>query len=247
MILFSSKPRSPAGPPPPASGMLVYLGLLIGLALLFALLPNLDLAASTFAHVLGGGAFAPNDGTWWLLYAGMKPAFFAFFVAILLLGVASWWWKRPVLGITPRRAVFILVSLILIQGLVIDIYLKGVFGRARPREIEAFGGAFAFTPFYLVSDACSKNCSFVSGHAGMAYSTFVLCFLPESKRWRARLFTAALAFGLITGWMRVMQGAHFLSDVLFSGLVVFGLTWLMALVFLRPWPHRLDRLVPAHD
>lgn len=233
-----------AGGLPPASGILRYLLLLVGTALLFALWPSLDQAISAAARAFAGGSFAPTDGTWWLLYAGMKPAFFAFALAVLLLGLASWRLGRPLLGITPRRALFILASLFLIQGLAIDLYFKGAFGRARPRDVEVFGGSLAYSPFYLVSDACRSNCSFVSGHAGMAFSSFVLSFLPRDKRWRRRLFAAALCFGALAGWMRVIQGAHFASDVVFAGLIVYGLTWLTALLVLRPWPEGWDRLVP---
>lgn len=232
------------GAPPAASGILLYLLLLVGLALLFALLPGLDMASSEFARSVAGGAFAPRDGTWWPLYAWMKPVFFLIGLGVLLLGLASWLLQRPLLGVTPRRAFFVVASMALIQGLIIDVYLKGGFGRARPREIEAFGGDFLFTPFYMVSEACRSNCSFVSGHAGMAFSVVALSFLPEQRRWRLVILFAALAFGLLTGWMRVIQGAHFLSDVLFSGMVVFGLTWLMALLCLRPWPERFERLLP---
>ncbi len=234
------------GPPPPASGILLYLLLLIALALLFALWPGLDLAATRFARSLAGGEFAPRDGSWSPLYHWMKPAFFALGIGVILLGLASWRLQRPLLGITPRRAFFVVASLVLIQGLVIDLYLKGSFGRARPRELEAFGGEFLFTPFYMVSEACQKNCSFVSGHAGMAFSFLALSFLPKSRRNRLLALGAALLFGLVTGWMRVVQGGHFLSDVLFAGMVVFGLTWLMALLCLRPWPRGLARLLPDH-
>ncbi len=174
----------------------------------------------------------------------MKPGFFLLGLAVLLLGLASWVLQRPLLGITPRRAFFVVVSMALIQGLVIDVYLKSGFGRARPREVEAFGGDLLFTPFYLVSDACRSNCSFVSGHAGMAFSVVALSFLPQTRRGRLLVLAGAILFGLVTGWMRVIQGAHFLSDVLFSGMVVFGLTWLMALICLRPWPERFERLLP---
>lgn len=238
--------RGAAGGPPAASGILIYLLLLVGTAAVFALWPGLDREVSQLARSLSGGAFAGNDGDWWPLYRLMKPAFLGFAVGVALLGLASWVLGRPLLSLTPRRALFILVSLILIQGLVIDLYFKGTFGRARPRDIEAFGGDLAYSAFYQVSEACRRNCSFVSGHAGMAFSTFVLCFLPKDPRRRRLLFWLALAFGLLTGWMRIAQGGHFLSDVLFAGLIVYGLTWLIALLFLRPWPGRWNRFAPDH-
>jgi len=231
---------------PPASGILAYLTLLAAFALAFGLWPSIDLAISGAARGLAGGSFASTEGSWWPLYHGMKPAFLTFAFAVLALGIASRVRRGRLLGITPRRAVFVLASLALIQGLVIDIYLKGAFGRARPRDIQQFDGDLSFTPFYLVSDACSSNCSFVSGHAGMAFSTFVLCFLVREKLWRRRLFRAALCFGLLAGWMRVIQGAHFASDVLAAGLVVFGLTWLLAFLILRPWRQPWDGWIPDY-
>ncbi len=236
--------RQGQGAPPAASGILLYLFLLTALALVFAQWPELDMAATHLARSLAGDEFAPRDGTWRPLYAWMKPVFFIFAISVIVLGLASWWLQRPLWGITPRRAFFVVLSLALIQGLVIDLYLKNGFGRARPRDMEAFGGALAFTPFYLVSDACQKNCSFVSGHAGMAFSFMALAFLPQKRSQRLWILGAAIAFGLLTGWMRVIQGGHFLSDVLFSGMVVFGLTWLLALICLSPWPKRLERLLP---
>ncbi len=234
------------GPPPEASGILLYLFLLLALALVFALWPGLDMATTELARRLAGGSFAPRDGTWGPLYHWLKPAVFLAGIAMGALGVASWLLGRPLWGVTPRRAFFIALSLLLIQGLVIDLYFKVGFGRARPREMAVFGGDQSFTPFYLVSEACRSNCSFVSGHAGMAYSFLAFSFLPARRSRRLMLLAAAILLGLLTGWMRVIQGGHFLSDVLFSGMVVFGLTWLLALVILRPWPRGLDRLMPDH-
>lgn len=218
---------------PAASGIVVYLLVLGLLALVFGLWPQLDLAVSAFAREISGGRFQFPDGWWHWLYAGTRPAFIWLSAVIGALGALSLLRRAPVLGVTPRIAVFVLLAFVVTQGLVIDVYLKIAFGRARPRDLVDFGGTLSFTPFYLVSDQCARNCSFVSGHAGMAFALFALVFVA-AERWRRRLFWAVLAIGLAMGWMRVIQGAHFLSDVLFSGAVVYGVTWLLHLVLLRP-------------
>lgn len=222
---------------PAASGVVLYLLVLTLLATVFGLWPQIDLDVAAFAREISGGRFQFSDGWWHWLYAGTRPAFMWLSAVIGALGALSWLRKAPVLGVTPRIAIFVLLAFVITQGLVIDVYLKIAFGRARPRDLIDFGGTLVFTPFYVVSDQCARNCSFVSGHAGMAFALFALVFVA-AERWRRRLFWAVLAFGLVMGWMRIIQGAHFLSDVLFSGAVVYGVTWLLHLVMLRPavWP-----------
>lgn len=230
---------------PSASGILVYILVLVMAAVVFGVWPQIDLAVSAWAREFSGGRFQHPDGWWWWLYRGMKPLFFAISGLVALLGVASLVLRCPVLWITPRGALFILLAFIVTQGLIIDLYLKPTFGRARPRELIEFGGQLTFTPFYVVSGQCSRNCSFASGHAGMAFALFALVFVAPTA-WKRRFFWGTVVFGLVTGYMRIIQGAHFLSDVLFAGIVVYGVTWLLALAMLRAkaWP-RWPRKVPV--
>ncbi|HKY94116.1 MAG TPA: phosphatase PAP2 family protein [Kiloniellales bacterium] len=222
---------------PRASGIVVYLSLLIAATLVFGLWPQLDLAISSFARDLNGGAFQLKGGPWNWLYRGTRPFFLGLSAVVAAAGIASLLLRRPLGWMTPRKAIFILVSFGLTQGIVVDLYLKSVFGRPRPRELTDFGGDSTFTPFYLVSDQCSSNCAFVSGHAAMVFALLAFSFvLPE--RWRRPAFWLALAAGLVSGWARIQQGAHFASDVIFAGLVTYGVTWLVSLLILRGWIDR---------
>jgi len=222
---------------PRASGILGFILLLVAAALFFGLWPEVDLIVSRWARDISGGRFQFGDGWWQWLYRGLRPLFFVVSGGLALLGLASLLLRRPVLGVTPRVAVFVLVAFALTQGLIVDAYLKTVFGRARPRDLIEFGGVSTFTPFYIVAGQCQSNCSFVSGHAAMAFATFAFAFVAPAG-WRRRVFWAAFVFGAVTGYMRIVQGGHFLSDVTFSGLVVYGTTWLLALALLKPagWP-----------
>lgn len=229
------RPGTTSVGPPAASGILLYLLLLLAAALLFGLWPRLDLLVSGYARDLSGGGFQPSDGWWWWLYAGMRPLFLAISAVVGMLGLAARLLGRSVLGLTLARAVFLLLCFAVIQGLVVDAYLKVAFGRARPRDIVEFGGPLVFTPFYVVTDQCARNCSFVSGHAAMAFAAVAFAFVVPPT-WRRRVFWAAMVFGAATGWMRILQGGHFLSDVVFAGLVVYGCSWLLNfLVLQKAW------------
>lgn len=142
------------------------------------------------------------------------------------------------LGLMPRfrkqsRAwLFFVLSFTIGPGLIVNLFLKAEVGRARPREIEDFGGDRFFTPILQVADQCAQNCSFSSGEVAMT-STFV--FASLAVIWsllsaRSRL-AAALAGGAVIGisaGMRIGLGAHFLSDTLAS-------TAISALVVLLTW------------
>jgi membrane-associated phospholipid phosphatase len=54
-------------------------------------------------------------------------------------------------------------------------------------------------------------------------------------QWRALAYGAALAFGAGMAAIRVMAGAHFVSDVIFAGVFTFLIIWLVHALIYR-WP-----------
>ena len=46
--------------------------------------------------------------------------------------------------------------------IIINLFLKNFWGRARPGDVLQLGGTENFSPWYQVSNACNTNCSFVS-------------------------------------------------------------------------------------
>jgi len=67
------------------------------------------------------------------------------------------------------------------------------------------------------SGSCERNCSFISGEAS---ATFALGFaiVMLARRRRAALMAAALTAGTLSGLIRMGEGGHFLSDVVFAGV-----------------------------
>jgi lipid A 4'-phosphatase len=139
--------------------------------------------------------------------------FLAFFVAAYLLSELL---RRPLLNLDRARFLFVIISLAVGAGLIVNVILKEHWGRARPHQTVEFGGTKQFTPAFVMTDQCSRNCSFVSGDAalGFGFVAFALVMRRNRRAWIA----AALLFGSTIGLMRMMRGAHFLSDVVFAGI-----------------------------
>ena len=110
----------------------------------------------------------------------------------------------------------------------IVIYLlKNIWGRGRPGEVLQLGGGEYFTPWYQISDACSENCSFVSGDAAVGFALVLLFFVSKNLNF----LYLSIVFGFVFGVVRIAEGAHFLSDVVFSGIIVFSLSLVFKTLF----------------
>ncbi|MGE5817694.1 MAG: phosphatase PAP2 family protein, partial [Deltaproteobacteria bacterium] len=132
-----------------------------------------------------------------------------------------------------RVIIFLLFTLAIGPGLIVNTVLKDHWGRARPIHVTEFGGNRKFTAAFVVSDQCKTNCSFVSGDASLGY--FGLAFFFVARRRRNFIAGAAVLAGTLFGLVRMAQGAHFLSDVIFSGVFTFLTAWLHYFLLLHHW------------
>jgi len=137
-----------------------------------------------------------------------------------------------------RQTAFLILSLALGPGLLVNSVLKEHFHRPRPAHVEEFGGQAAFQPFYQAVGGCEKNCSFPSGETAAAFWTLAPALLVQGPL-RLPAVALALAFGLGTGLLRMAAGAHFLSDVLASGVLM---TALIAMLWILLRPDRREDL-----
>lgn len=53
--------------------------------------------------------------------------------------------------------------------LIVNGIFKTFWGRARPRDIDLFGGSKAFSLPLEISNQCAWDCSFMSGHTAVAF------------------------------------------------------------------------------
>ena len=147
------------------------------------------------------------------------PAFIMAGISIAVLGggffAAGMKKSRP-------QALFFVLLLALGPGLVVNVILKDNLGRARPREVVEFGGNYQFSQVWQRGDT-GKNSSFPSGHASAAFYLMAPWFILRRKK-RALAMTflmLGLTYGSLVGAARILQGGHFLSDVLWAGGLVY--------------------------
>jgi lipid A 4'-phosphatase len=197
------------------------------LAMVFIVWPQLDLqlAASFYQPDKG---FPAGQALWIQpIYIVIGKLWVLAFVLLflLLLSFLPAFRKRW----APRRTMMVyLLSVLLIgPGLITNTLLKEHWGRARPVHLTQFGGESQFTPALQPSNQCHHNCAFVSGHTAAAFYPIAGFWLTRRRRW----LVGGTALGLLVGYTRMAMGAHFLSDVLFAGIVVYFTCRLLAYVF----------------
>jgi lipid A 4'-phosphatase len=206
----------------------------LGLALLFVLAPGVDLWFSGLFFREGDG-FYLRDAVWvGVLYDMVHPLAAVLVLGLVLLLIYNLWRRRAMGPFDVRAVLFMLAVLAVGPGLVVNVVFKDHWGRARPRDVVEFGGTREYTPAFVISDQCERNCSFVSGHASLPFAFAGLGYLLRRRRWA--VFAGAATFGGVVGLGRILQGAHFLSDVVFSGVFVFLVAYLLAHLAFRLRP-----------
>ena len=211
--------------------------LLVGFALglLCAVDPQLDLDLAGMGFDSARQLFGVNAQPWvqhtrdaariaiTLLAA---PAFLAIILKLILP-------QRRML-IEGRAAVFLIATLALGPGLLTNVLLKDHWGRPRPIDVRQFGGDYRFKPWWDPRGDCPNNCSFIAGEPSGAFWTLAPAALTPPPL-RPLAYGAALAFGIGLGALRMGAGAHFLSDVVFAGVLTYLLIWTIHRLIYR-WP-----------
>lgn len=141
---------------------------------------------------------------------------------------------RRKLLIPGRAILFLMATMALGPGLLVNAILKEHWDRPRPIDVKQFGGDQHFVPWWDPRGDCPGNCSFVSGDVSGAFWTIApAALMPPAIRPIA--YGAALALGTAMAAFRVMAGGHFVSDVIFAGVFTFLIIWLCYALIYR-WP-----------
>ena len=185
----------------------------------FALAPGIDLATARLFYA-GNGQFIGNQLAMFGMLRFTFNGLFYLTCAVTVVGLvitartaANW------LGLGIRKWLFIAVCLLTGPLVVANIGFKDHWGRARPRDIVEFAGSKAFTAPFPASNQCNYNCSFVSGEASSVFMVlFVAALLFKSLS--RNFVTLSILLGGLAGLTRMAQGGHFLSDVIFAGVLM---------------------------
>lgn len=218
---------------------------LLGLCLL-AIVATLPFRGTSLDIVAGGLFFHPEETLpwslegrfpWRLLYDyGTWPALVVGLVATGGLFASAF---KPSLIRWRRHLLFLILSLAIGPGLLVNVIFKDHWGRPRPRQIEQFGGHWHHQDV-LDKGVSGRGKAFPCGHSSMGYYFVVFYFLFRRKRRLAAFVSLACAglYGSLLGAARMAAGAHFLSDVLWSAVFTAGAAFLLYYFILR---------VPQHE
>ncbi len=214
------------------------IGLVFGL--LCAVDPQLDLDLAALGFDSSRHLFVVNAQPWVqhtrtaariLIALLALPAFLAIVVKLI--------WPQRRMLIEARAALFLIATLALGPGILTNVILKDHWGRPRPIDVQQFGGDYRFEPWWDPRGDCPNNCSFVAGEPSGAFWTLAPAALAPPPL-QAVAYGAALAFGVALGAFRMAAGAHFFSDVVLAGVLMYLVVWTTHGLIYR-WPAtRLD-------
>ena len=214
---------------PPLFWKLVAASVLV--ALVPTIWPQLDLRA---AALFTGEAPAIGAKNWWWIEAinAWVPAAFRILLALCALAwliaqfTARWKaWRMPL--------AFVVCAGIAGPGAIVNWGFKEHWQRARPYQVENFGGTQQFTRATVMTDQCDNNCSFVSGHVacGFFFSSLMLLHARRRKTW----LLVGTSTGLVIGFARMSDVAHWFSDVLWAYPITLMSSWLVWQLLLQAY------------
>lgn len=194
----------------------VILACAFATSVLLVAFPQVDLFVSGYFYA---GSFPFADSS---LHQAIRDTTTAF-LFVSLLGAAIVYLFNRLSGrnlwrVDGRRLCYLLAVLVIGAGLIVNGAFKNQFGRARPNQVAEFGGTRVFTPAFVHSNECRKNCSFSSGEAAAGFFSIALVYAFARRNRKALVLS--VVFGGVVSLARIASGAHFLSDTIVSFFVM---------------------------
>jgi membrane-associated PAP2 superfamily phosphatase len=145
-------------------------------------------------------------------------------IAAVLLAL-TWMVRR----LRPHRALLLFIVLAMTLAPATVTALKLVTDRPCPWDLVDFGGSTPYTRLFQPRNVThAQGQCFPAGHASTGFALMAFYFAAYRER-RHALARAALSIGVLAGLLlgisRIAQGAHFVSHVLWAGLIC----WLVML------------------
>lgn len=136
-----------------------------------------------------------------------------------------------------KGALFCSLAILIGPGILINTVLKPNWGRPRPCDTVVFGGEFDYIPPGTIGPYEMAK-SFPSGHASMGFVFLLPAFLLIRKNPTAAMCVFGVGFlcGAGIGTSRIAEGGHYLSDIAWSGAIVYftGLTLYVGMYGWKP-------------
>jgi len=178
--------------------------------------PEIDLFVSSLFYTDADGFYLNNNTIIQGLYQSIDLLVYPL-AAMIIGGYFYQLFFQKEFRYFNRRALLYILSVFVIgSGLIVNAGLKEHIGRARPKQIEVFGGDKKFTRACAVTNQTLHNGSFSCGHCSFAFGFLALYFLYP-YRW---VLVLSVGYGVLVSMARIAQGGHFLSDALYSAIIM---------------------------
>jgi membrane-associated PAP2 superfamily phosphatase len=145
-------------------------------------------------------------------------------LALLGFAVTGWVTPRP-LAVRAHRDALLYAAMATLVAAAIVGALKHFSSHACPWDLALFGGSADYQPLLGVHarapniDGCFPAAHPLAGYAWLALG-FALYPVARRRAWQA--WAAAFGLGTLFGAVQIARGAHFLSHVLWSAWIVWG-------------------------
>jgi lipid A 4'-phosphatase len=199
------------------------------LPLLFFLLitpwiSTLDLTITRWIYAAGdgkGSGFYSNALLDFFYKYGLLPAQATCGITGLLFLFS---YKYEKLKAYRKVALALSLSMFIGSGIIAHVLLKECWGRPRPKQMEEFGGKQQFRPYYLPNPHQPEpSKSFPSGHATCGFYFFIFYFVGKRTKNRTMQYGGlflSIFLGILLSATRMVQGGHFLSDIIAAALLM---------------------------
>lgn len=218
--------------------------MLVAACVLVAIFGNgrIDLAIADLLYDSAVSDFVWRQNLWVDQYLYHWPKIAAVLAAVFLIlwGVAKvrakaplFTWRHLAVGVIGSVAIPLAVAA-----------LKTLTGIECPWSLDRYGGVTPYRSLLdVITDGAGQGRCFPAGHSGVGFYLFAWCaaWIDSIPVLGVVLGVFGLAVGVLLGFTRMAQGAHFLSHILWSGWVATMITMLLryALLGKRP-PHPAD-------
>jgi membrane-associated PAP2 superfamily phosphatase len=207
--------------------------LLAGIALLLVFeLTNLDIWINNFFYNSELKVFSLRDHPFMtqVMHHGFKNAMYVFGIASILLGI--WFLKKRKTLLLKKHVALGSFGVIFIPAIVAS--LKQITNKHCPWSLDIYGGQVPYTGLFEthLSHLGTGQC-FPAGHpaGGFMWFSWAMALWFIYPRLAKIILLIAIVLGLILGISRMMQGAHFLSHVLWTAWVAWALSLILAILF----------------
>ncbi|HON43752.1 MAG TPA: phosphatase PAP2 family protein [Planctomycetota bacterium] len=162
-------------------------------------------------------------GMHWSFFKGVdkdiRKLIICIIAGILVLVVTLLLKYKASLFVKRHQAFAKIGSLIGFLSITLIHFIKPIWGRIRFRDLSE-----DFSDFHVwyYPQCAPKGRSFPSGHTSMAWVCIILLLLfqYQSKQTKSIVLAILVIWGIFVSYFRVVIGAHYTSDVLFSSMLI---------------------------